>query len=266
MSISLGVPTIESQAVDTLALNVAALTGASGVQISNANSYPASAASSTARNAEAAASSGASANATVAAGLDPLTPSGVTASGAAALTRVITTVTTTLNEIQSSTLAGLTQLVTSSGFQLLLQVLGSAGGPGDSSTASEVPSINSTGSQASAAQLAALLTAPEPTAAVSQSPTNLASATVPPIPGKVVIEQTSNSVNPAPYFQQLLGELETTYKTASAPAPAANTAGSNAPVRTEAQNEAHSSGQSSELDLFLKWLSVNGASSVVTSA
>lgn len=167
-------------------------------------------------------------------GLDPLTPLSETASQAAALTRVIDSATSTLNSIQSSTgqsvNQGVGQLLQAHGFLLLFHALGGSSSSTDSSPA----------------QFGSLLTQ---SADASASGDTLAAAGAP--ADNHILSDANNS---APYFQKLLGELAGTF--------GAITNGAAGPAG-DGTNLAFNS---SELDLFLKWLSLNGTGSVVASA
>ena len=248
MSIALSIPSIGGLNADAPGLNRADLAGAglygvTGPLLSNPNSQPPPLPALPASSGLAIqnAATAASANATT--GVDPLTPRGLTASGAVALTNVISTVTTALNGVQNNTATGFTQLLQSPGFQVLLQVLG-AGDTGVSNRAGTNTGTSST------AQLASLL---QSGSSPSANPTASTAAATGPNPsttsttGSAPGPGNHASGNQSPYFQKLLGELESTYK---ASAPTTNGAALN----------------TSELDLFLKWLSLNGAGSVVASA
>jgi len=248
VSIALSIPSIGGLNADAPGLNRADLAGAglygvTGPLLSNPNSQPPPLPALPASSGLAIqnAATAASANATT--GVDPLTPRGLTASGAVALTNVISTVTTALNGVQNNTATGFTQLLQSPGFQVLLQVLG-AGDTGVSNGADTNTGTSST------AQLASLL---QSGSSPSANPTASTAAATGPNPsttsttGSAPGPGNHASGNQSPYFQKLLGELESTYK---ASAPTTNGAALN----------------TSELDLFLKWLSLNGAGSVVASA
>jgi hypothetical protein len=60
---------------------------------------------------------------------------------------------------------------------------------------------------------------------------------------------SSGSVNPQPYFQKMLGELESAYAPSGVPAASSLTAFN-----------------TSEVDLFLKWLSLNEGGALIASA
>lgn len=154
--------------------------------------------------------------------LDPLTPLASTPGDASALATVLSAASTTLDRVKGDTTEA-APLLQSPGFQLLLNVLSS------DVLSSDVLGSSEAAASASNTQLSDLL-APSAT-------TDLA-----------ITRDPGSVVNPTPYFQKLLGELESTYKTAS---------GSS--VGTPPFNP-------SELDLFLKWLSLNGSASVAASA
>jgi len=150
---------------------------------------------------------------TSAATLDPLTPLANTPSDASALATVLSAASATLDSVKGDT-AEAAPLLQSPGFQLLLNVLGNS----------------EAAASASNTQLSELLASPagnDPAATTGG-------------PGIIL--------NLTPYFQKLLGELESTYKTTTI--PGAGTPPFNLP----------------ELDLFLKWLSLNGSASVAASA
>jgi hypothetical protein len=239
VSIALSIPSIGSLNADALGLNRADLAGAglnsvTGPLLSNPNSQPPPLPALPANSGLAIQNAASTGSTTAVAGVDLLTPRGLTASGAVALTNVISTVTTTLNSVQSNSLTGFTQLVQSPGFQVLLQVLGVGDNSGTAGNGAAV---------AGPAQLTSLLaSSPAPGSAAASSTGASASST----PG-AASAGTHVSTNPSPYFEKLLGELQNTFNSSS-------TSTGDSVLNT------------SELELFLKWLSINGASSVVASA
>lgn len=252
MSISLGISTVGNPSSDTLGLDGAGLTGITGPALPNPNSQPFPLSQLLPSDGNPAMRSSTDADAgnsgIEAGGVDPLTPQGLTESASAALATVIQAVTSTLETIHAGSTppadtaknapanpaadAGVTQLsqlIQSSGFKLLLQLLGSSSTAADPNLASLLQGSEEDPS----ASLAASSSEPSATGSAQAGPAI-----------------ASKADDPGPYFRKLVGELESTYKTA----PDADSAQSSSDYDT------------SELDLFLKWLSLNGANSVTATA
>jgi len=157
-----------------------------------------------------------------AASLDPLTPLSLAPGGATALASVITSVSTTLDTMYSIAAqstnpeiasTGIRELLQSPRFQQVFQLLGN-----DELTGSRIPDRRS----------------------------NLAA------PGESFCDVLNRFAGDAtdPYFERLLGELESTFRKTQ---PRQDAAGDTA-------------SEASQLDMLLPWLALNGSHNVVASA
>jgi hypothetical protein len=250
MSISIGTSTVGNPSSDPLGLDGAGLSGITGPALHNPNSRPSQLPQLLPNDSNPATQSGtdpdASTSGVEAGAVDPLTPQGLTASGSAALSTVIQTVTSTLNSIHAGNgpaadlpakaaanpaadagVTQLSQLIQSTGFKLLLQLLGSSSATAEPNLANL---LHGSGEDATITATPAESTAP---------------GTANPRPAAAF-----NDIDPAPYFRKLIGELESTYKT----------------VPEDDSAQSASDFNASELDLFLKWLSLNGSNSVTATA
>jgi hypothetical protein len=146
----------------------------------------------------------------------------------------------TLADARQSSVHGsgtFTQFVSSPAFQQALQVLSATG----TSSQSPSPPVSS--------NLANLNLIPSnETPAIARVSTTTVASSTSDSPG-------SSSGEAMPYFQKLLGELESTYQSSGSSGTVAGTSMSGI-----------SDFDSSELDLFLKWLSLNGGGSVAANA
>jgi hypothetical protein len=243
MSISIGISTIGNPSSDTLGLDGAGLSGITGPALHDPNSQPSPLPpllpgndnSSSRSTSDPNTDTYTSTQGVEACEVDPLTPRSMTDKGSAALSTVIKTVTSALEAIHAGNsknaldagVTQLSQLIQSTGFRLLLQLLGSSSATADPNLASL---LQGSGDDAPGAAVPAEFAAPS---AADQRPA-----------------AASEDIGPAPYFRKLIGELESTYRTA----PDADSA------------QSTSDYDASELDLFLRWLSLNGANSVIATA
>ena len=241
MSVSLVIPAVTH-------VTASGLSGVGGPLLTDPNSQSSALPVISQRSAVASHTSGPAVGLTGGRGLDPLTPSTATTREAAALTTVINSITTTLATIQSSTgqsvNQAVSQLLQSQGFLLLFHVLGASVGP------------DSANSETVTVQLGDLLSGVSTAAPSGKANSGATSATAAIASSTATgnLSGTHGQTESAPYFQKLLGEL-------------AGTLG----VKTPSEANGTASGlpspfSSSELDLFLKWLSLNGSGSVVANA